>query len=154
MADLPSKKSAPRREVIEVIRNGDWGDITYRHRLSCGHVEIRKRPSPAPHIACLACVAGKLLDQRTPPATPTISFDPLVDPPATDETLDVEMDINSIRAGLAARFALPADAIDVVFATIDGTIGLAYATVFLDAAHARRLAAGAPKGHTLTDVSP
>ena len=51
-----NKKSAPQNTVIDIIRKGQWGDVVYLHKLSCGHMEPRKRPAKTEKIACSMCV--------------------------------------------------------------------------------------------------
>lgn len=136
MADL-SRKQAPRREIVEVVRVGDWGEVTYRHRLSCGHTEIRKRPSPKTHIACVGCLATRELDRRLADLPPSPAGDPLdqiVDSPL-DDLAAMEIEVAKIKAGIATRFQVPLEAVDPVA----GPDGIAYVVVFLDAPTARRL---------------
>jgi len=51
-----NKKTAPQNTVIDIIRKGQWGDVIYLHKLSCGHMEPRKRPAKTDKIACSMCV--------------------------------------------------------------------------------------------------
>lgn len=137
MPDL-SRKQAPRREIVEVIRAGDWGEVEYRHRLSCGHTEVRKRPSPKSHIACVGCLASRELDRRLGEPASVPRGDPLdqiVDAPM-DDIAAMEIEVAKIKAGIATRFSVPLEAVDPV----SGPDGIAYVVVFLDAPTARRLA--------------
>ena len=63
-----NKKAAPQREVLEIGRIGGYGGIEYRHRLSCGHTEVRKRKAQAKYIACTLCavviIAKKELEDK------------------------------------------------------------------------------------------
>jgi hypothetical protein len=51
-----NKKTAPQNNVIDIIRTGQWGGVIYMHKLSCGHMEPRKRPAKTEKIACSMCV--------------------------------------------------------------------------------------------------
>lgn len=128
-----NRKQAPRREVLEIERVGEWGEVTYRHRLSCGHTDVRKRPAPAPAIACVVCQVEKDRPKaaRSMPVLPQVEFDDV------DVLASAEADAARVRAGLAARFAVSNDAIDVV---VDSGGNVSYVVVFLDAATALRLA--------------
>ena len=134
-----SRKAAPRREVVEVIREGDWGDVTYRHRLQCGHSEVRKRPAKSDVMACESCLLAKhyqpQAESAVTPAEPELFFDPF-----EAEMAFVEGEAGRIRAGIAARLNVPLDAVDVVVGQVDGRMGVQSAMVFLDASQARALA--------------
>jgi hypothetical protein len=131
---MAERRAAPRREVTGIERIGAWGEVRYRHQLTCGHVEIRKRPAPAPSIGCVACAAeskARVLDEALTTRLPEVGL--LDDDWST--MADLETDLARTRAGLAARFGIEAEAVDVVATEA----GLAYATVFLDAGTIRRL---------------
>ena len=135
-----SLKKAPRRDVVNVERRGDWGEVTYAHHLSCGHVEVRKRQSPAPAIACSGCLAAFQFAAGTIPGRslrPPVSDDPFV-----DDFASVEAKAAKVRAGLAKRFGVQLEAVDVAVDTSDVT----YALVFLDRDSATRLATGLDSG--------
>lgn len=53
-----SKRSAPQRQVLTIVKSGSYGAVTWRHYLACGHVEVRKRKAPSPMIACAACAGS------------------------------------------------------------------------------------------------
>lgn len=141
-----SLKAAPRRDVVEVIRSGDWGEVSYSHRLSCGHTETRKRPAKAPVMACSSCLLAKnhvpapqlLIDVMSAPDVMDIFYDPIA-----AEIAYVEGEAGRIRAGLANRFGVSHEAVDVVVGQMEDGMGVMSAVVFLDAAQARRLSAGA-----------
>jgi hypothetical protein len=127
-------KAAPRRRVRDVQRRGDWGEVTYHHVLSCGHTEVRKRRTAHVVIACSGCLtaadfAAGVLPQ--PPPAPLGMPESLV-----DDFAGVETEAGRVRAGLAKRFGVDGDAVDVV---LRGD-GLAYALVFLERDVAVRLA--------------
>jgi hypothetical protein len=128
-----NRKKAPRREVLEVERVGEWGEVTYRHRLSCGHTDVRKRPAPATHVACVMCH----YEVTRPAVTKAVSLPEYDFDPYSDSFATAESDAAMIRAGLAARFGVSNDAVDTV---VSASGELSYVVVFLDAATARRLA--------------
>ena len=124
---MASRKQAPRREVTDVERVGDWGEVLYHHRLSCGHVEVRKRPSPSGVMSCMFC-----LHERERPASKRVEvefveFDGVeFDAFATSESAAV-----SLQAGVAVRFGVPIDSVRVhmnalgkpLFVTVSLTLG-------------------------------
>lgn len=130
-----SRKAAPKQEVLEIERVGEWGKVTYRHRLVCGHTDVRKRPAPASHIACMMCLYER---ERPTPALPQVVA------PLGDADFDVfdayagsEQNAARVQAGIATRFGVSNDAVDVV---TDAFGRISYVLVFLDAATAERLA--------------
>lgn len=123
---MASRKQAPRREVLEVERRGDWGAVRYVHKLTCGHSEVRKRPAPASHVACLMC-----LQESKRPAPRGDDWQVEVDPFAT-----AEAEAARIRATLAARVGVPNEAVSVM---MDSFGRVAYVTVFVDGDTARRM---------------
>lgn len=150
-----SRKKAPKRDVIEIVKAGSWGKIEYRHRLSCGHVEARKRVAPAPQMACTWCVVAEEKDQdlrrlTAPQPTRQVIVDvaDIIDDMNAD--LAGEENASVVQAGLAASLKVPLDAIDVVLEDDGGELRLAYAVVFLTAADARRLASPAHQDITIT----
>lgn len=144
-----SLKAAPRREVLEVIKVGDWGEVVYHHRLGCGHTETRKRQSSSSHIACSGCVVAREFAQNGP-ARPLVADAGLEDDDldlTPDEFGSVEAEAQRVAAGLAARFGISTEAVDVAISARGGRAELGYAIVFLDADTAKRLA------YDLTTVS-
>lgn len=138
-----SLKAAPRREVLEVVKVGDWGEVIYHHRLVCGHTETRKRHSPASHIACSGCVVARDFAQNGP-SRPSVAVatQPFVGDDSdflVDDLGSVEAEAQRIAAGLAARFKVPLEAVDVAISAQAGRPEIAYAVLFLDASTARRL---------------
>ncbi len=139
-----SLKSAPRREVTRIERTGDWGEVEYRHVLSCGHVEIRKRNSPATHLACSGCLTAARFAAEGPSAGRAQRTTPII-PPAEDgiildDLAGIEAEIAQIRAGLAKAMSIPTEAVDVAVTSQTGVPEVAYALVFIDPDNARRLA--------------
>jgi hypothetical protein len=137
-----SLKAAPRREVVDVVRKGDWGDVTYHHQLVCGHTEVRKRPAKAGQIACESCLLAK---QYVPGTTPLAAapsggapVDDMVDP-LQAEIAYVEGRAGRMRAGLASFLRVPLDAVDVVVGDVDGRLQVLSAVVHLEPSEAERL---------------
>jgi hypothetical protein len=146
-----SLKAAPRREVLDVERLGDWGEVRYTHRLSCGHVEERiRRTVPGKVLACSGCLkAATFAEQPLRPeraARPV--FESTEDGVMIDDLAGTEAEIARIRAGLAKAFRVPVEAVDVAVTSTTGQPDVAYALVFLDADQARRVA-----GLTMSDLT-
>lgn len=146
-----SLKAAPRREILDVERMGDWGEVRYVHRLSCGHVEERvRRAAPGGVIACSGCLKAAQFAEGVQPQRarrPMVLTSPDGDDASIDDLAGVEAEIARIRAGLAKAFRVPAEAVDVAVTSTSGTPDVAYALVFLDADQARRVA-----GLTIPDL--
>ena len=128
-----SLKAAPRRPIVEIERRGDWGEVEYHHRLACGHTEIRKRQSSAPALACSGCVTAQEFAAGILPATPAQTYDS----PHIDSDAVLETELGRVRAGLAKRFGVDVEAVDVA---VRADSGIAYALVFLERSAALRLA--------------
>ena len=126
-----SLKAAPRRTVVDVERRGDWGEVDYHHRLSCGHTEVRKRKAPNGVIACSGCLVAAEFSRAPIRERALDTSDYLVDTLAT-----LEGEVARVRAGLAVRFGVAPDAVSV--AANHSSVG--HAMVFLDASEAYRLA--------------
>lgn len=128
--------------MLEVVKVGDWGEVVYHHRLGCGHTETRKRQSSATHIACSGCVVAREFAQNglSRPAAVEVAGLPVDDDQAIlDEIGTVESEAQRIAAGLAAKFGVSTEAVDVAISAQGGRAEVAYAVVFLDATTARRL---------------
>lgn len=84
-------------------------------------------------LACSGCVSAAAFasGRRLPTPAP-------YDGPHIDADAGLETEAGRITAGLAKRFSVPAEAVDVA---LRADSGIAYALVFLDAAAAVRLAA-------------
>ncbi len=134
-----NRKKAPQQEIVEINRVGSWGRVTYQHKLSCGHVEIRKRPSSAPRIACTWCVQAERKDEELralairEPESLEIPDDDIR--PAGLETAEGEA--VAIKAAIVRALGCGAEAVDVVLEDNDGTLEVSGAIVFLDAIQAR-----------------
>lgn len=129
-----SLKAAPRRPIVDIERNGDWGEVEYHHRLACGHIEVRKRRSAAPALACSGCVTAQAFATGSVVAAPVTAP---YDAPYVDSDAALETEAGRIKAGLAKRFGVDVEAVDVA---LRADSGIAYALVFLEPAAAVRLA--------------
>ncbi len=143
---MVNKKSAPQHDILEIKRVGEWGKLEYHHRLTCGHVEVRKRPSKAPRIACAWCVVASEKQRELKALT-------IVQPPVVeevwdfyDETVVDEVMVANLRSGVASALGCPQENIEVV-ATVDedGNLRVNYVSVFLDYPQAQKLAFSSTK---------
>jgi hypothetical protein len=141
-----NKKSAPQHDILEIKRVGEWGKLEYHHRLTCGHVEVRKRPSKAPRIACAWCVVASEKQRELKALT-------IVQPPVVEEVWDFyddtvvdEVMVANLRSGVANALGCPQENIEVV-ATVDddGNLRVNYVSVFLDYPQAQKLASSSTK---------
>jgi hypothetical protein len=148
MADPVNKKTAPQRAVIDVERTGGWGAVEYRHRLECGHTEVRKRIMPTKKIACTSCVLAGQMDDRV--SDIAVRSAKIIDPM---DVMDIvgddlygfanEVDISKAQAAIALRIGVPVDSVDVVAEVgPDGDLKISYATIFIEASIVYRLIAG------------
>lgn len=96
-----TRRSAPRRAVVEVWRTGSgYGTTLWHHRLDCGHVEVRKRRAPAAQVGCVRCEAGGQVEAVVP-----------VGPVSAEATFDAEVAV--LRARLAGALGVPADTVSI-----------------------------------------
>ena len=138
---MVNKKSAPQKKIISIDKQGGWGDVSYYHKLECGHIEVRKRASTAPKIACTWCVVGEEKGKELRALT-------LVQPPTLEEvwdfydtTINEEVDIAQLRAGLASAIGCPQDSVEVVAEVVENNVlKVMYVNVFLDLETAKRIA--------------
>jgi len=136
-----NKKSAPQKKIVSIDKQGGWGDVSYYHKLECGHIEVRKRASTAPKIACTWCVVGEEKGKELRALT-------LVQPPTLEEvwdfydtTINEEVDIAQLRAGLASAIGCPQDSVEVVAEVVENNVlKVMYVNVFLDLETAKRIA--------------
>lgn len=128
MASEPlSAKRAPRRAVLDIVREGDWGEVTYRHRLSCGHTLVRKRESKALHIACTDCLKAVQFKNRGP-ILPAESLDEI--------DFKAEIKHQHIQSKIAGILGLEAFSVDLV---TDSFGAIKHGLVFLSADDIARL---------------
>jgi len=136
-----NKKSAPQKNIVSIEKQGGWGDVSYYHKLECGHIEIRKRASTAPKIACTWCVIGEQKGKELRALT-------LVQPPTLeevwdfyDETTSEEVDVAKLRAGVANAVGCAQESVEVISVVDeDNVLRVSYVTVFLDFETAKKIA--------------
>lgn len=141
MPDVNLKK-APQRDVLEIQRTGSWGKVEYRHRLSCGHTETRKRPSTKPKIACGWCVvADEKQVELVSLATPARLYDPFeLEVPSIEPDLGLDIEEGRLRAGLAASLGIDQEAVEIVSEIGEtGEIEAKYVVIFMDIGTAARV---------------
>ena len=129
-------RKAPRRDVVEISREGAWGKVKYRHLLSCGHTEVRARAASTPKLACAWCLKvvekeGEMRALIAAPEQPYVDID--------QKLAKEEIDISKIRATISSRFQIPLEAIDVVVNDVGGKLVIRHALVFLSSADVDRL---------------
>ncbi len=138
---MVNKKSAPQKKIVSIDKQGGWGDVSYYHKLECGHIEVRKRASTAPKIACTWCVLGEEKGKELRALT-------LVQPPTLEEvwdfydsTINEEVDIAQLRAGLSSAIGCPQDSVEVVAEVVENNVlKVMYVNIFLDLETAKRIA--------------
>jgi len=136
-----NKKSAPQKNIVSIEKQGGWGDVSYYHKLECGHIEVRKRASTAPKIACTWCVIGEQKGKELRALT-------IVQPPTLeevwdfyDETTSEEVDVAKLRAGVANAVGCAQESVEVVsIVDEENVLRVSYVTVFLDFETAKRIA--------------
>lgn len=138
---MVNKKSAPQQEIVEIERVGNYGKVEYRHRLVCGHTEVRKRASSAPKVACTKCVIGS--DFAKELKSLTIVPSPNFDEEWFFESNDgaEEIDVAKLKAGLVAVLGCEHEAVEIVSEVDedDGLLKARYVTIFLDVETAKNL---------------
>lgn len=143
MADVNLKK-APQRDVLEIERTGSYGKVQYRHRLSCGHTEVRKRPAKdGERVACGWCVvATEKQAELVSLATPARLYDPYeLEIPEIEPDLGFDIEEGKLRAGLAAAIGIDPETIEIVSEIGEtGEIEARYVVVFMDIGFAAKLA--------------
>jgi len=145
-----NKKSAPQKQVIEIVRVGQWGKVEYQHVLECGHVEIRKRPSKTDKIACAWCVVASEKQRELKTLT-------IVPPPVTEEPWDFyddvavdEIRLAQTRSALAHAIGCPQEAVEIVSSVDEeGNLTVNYVSIFLDFGQAEQIIR---KSQTIVDI--
>lgn len=131
MADVNLKK-APRREVTGIDRIGSWGRVEYHHRLECGHIEVRKRPSKTGTMACSGCVLSEQHQANLKSQRFAEFPEELWDQTGADLAVQ-EGSVARLKAALVAKFGVPPEAVDVAVDDEDGTLRVSYAVILLSA---------------------
>lgn len=145
-----NKKSAPQKQVLEIVRVGQWGKVEYQHVLDCGHVEVRKRPSKTDKIACAWCVVASEKQRELKTLT-------VIQPPITEEPWDFyddvavdEIRLAKTRSDLAHVLGCPQESIEIVSSVDeDGNLSVNYVSIFLDFGQAERVIR---KSQTIVDI--
>lgn len=117
-------RKSPRKKVISVKKVGAWGDVSYEHLLSCGHVETRPRKASTKALACAWCFKSVNMGKQMLQLGSATSY-------MEEDSSSEEFRINSIRASIAAKFNVSLDSVDVVSAFENQELKIQYATVFL-----------------------
>lgn len=127
-----TRRIGPRRRIVQIARTGRYGNVEYSHLLECDHVEVRKRASRAPEIACGACVAGQPMPAPLGSLAPTETWDSLM---ASAEHAGAVA-----QAAVAKRLGVDLDAVNIHMA--DGAAGakIVGATIYLSADELMRIA--------------
>ena len=129
-------RRAPRREVVEISRVGAWGQVSYKHKLSCGHVESRPRASSSKMLACVWCLRSENLNKELL----ALSAPQVQSIPKVEQSInEFETDVDKIRAGVSAKFSVPIDAVDIQVSDIGGELVITSGIVFLSAHDVARL---------------
>lgn len=123
-------RRAPRRKIERIDKSGSWGKVEYRHHLSCGHIETRKRAAPTDEIACAWCLRAEQKDKEI---KSLVGAKPPILLTAESEFVDDEIAIEKARATIAARFGIPVDAVDVASEDFNGRLVIRSATIYLSA---------------------
>ena len=130
-----NKKKAPQTAVVEIVKSGGWGNVTYIHKLECGHTEVRKRHAGSKYIACSGCVMAQQMEMTTKQMAsslpvyvePTVIYDPIA-----TEIASFEQDIGRIRASLAKALNVTVGDVELIVTENDnGELTVSQAMVFL-----------------------
>lgn len=100
---MTSRRAAPLREVLSILRTGSYGKVEWEAGLSCGHVARLKRKPPKEHVRCIDC----LVDGEPAPRPPS---DVPLDPVVMMMTEEVR-----VKEVLSQKLGVPSHSISVVF---------------------------------------
>ncbi len=125
-------RKSPRKKVISVKKVGAWGDVSYEHLLSCGHVETRPRKASTKALACAWCFKSVNMGKQMLQLGSGTSY-------IEEDSSSEEFRINSIKASIAAKFNVSLDSVDVVSAFENQELKIQYATVFLSSLDVGRI---------------
>jgi hypothetical protein len=132
-----SKKQAPQQTVVSISKYGEWGKVEYAHKLECGHTEVRKRASRAPKIACEQCVKANTARQMLSKFVPIKVEDEFVwEDDVASSIAKLEQDIGRLRAGIASKFNIGPESIDVITEETEEGARVSYVVILLDAEQA------------------
>lgn len=130
------RRRAPKRLVVGIERTGRWGQVTYQHKLSCGHVESRPRAAISQTLACAWCLRSETVDAEMKALTQPQKPQHIKE---EQSIVDLEMSVEKLRAGIASKFSVPVDAVDISVQDISGEMVVTSAIVFLSAIDVDRL---------------
>ncbi len=127
-------KRAPRRTVVDMVRVGDWGEVEYRHRMSCGHTIVRKRLSKSDFLACLDCLKATMF------ASGELSMK--TGSELNDEVERFSAPINdmAVQSSLAKMLGVMPESVDLV---LDQDGNIRYGMIFLSSDDITRLVGNA-----------
>lgn len=123
-------KRAPRRTVVDIVRVGDWGEVEYRHRMSCGHTIVRKRSSKADFLACLECLKASMF------ANGQISSVSIEGPSDEVERFSAPINDMAVQSSLANLLGIMPESVDLV---LDQDGNIRYGMIFLSSDEITRL---------------
>jgi hypothetical protein len=130
------RRRAPRRQVVEISREGAWGKVKYKHVLECGHTEIRARAASTSHLACAWCSRAEEKNKEIK----ALSAGAAIKYRDSDERyISNEISISKTRASLSAKFGVPLESIDVAVNDVNGIFQIQYALVFLSSSDVDRI---------------
>lgn len=130
-----NKKKAPQKAVVEIVKAGGWGNVSYIHKLECGHSEVRKRHAGSKYIACTGCVMAKEMDRATvemASARPVYTDAADIHDEIATELATLEQDIGRTRASLASALGISVADVELIVAESEtGELAVSQAMVFL-----------------------
>jgi hypothetical protein len=132
-------RRAPRREVVEITRTGKWGKVTYQHRLSCGHIESRPRAATSPTLACAWCLRASEKDKEMLSLAPPQGVNVFFEQEEEQSITDFDFFVEKLRSGIASKFSIPTDAVDIAVVDSNGKFVIKSAVVFLSPSDVARL---------------
>ncbi len=114
--------------MTKIERAGQWGKVIYRHYLSCGHIEERKRAASTEELACTWCPKAEKKDEEMKALTrpSELTYYDL-------NFADDELKIEKSRSIIAQRFGVPLDAVDITVGDNTGSLVIRSATIYLSA---------------------
>ena len=125
-------RKSPRKKVISVKKVGAWGNVSYEHLLSCGHIESRPRKASTKALACAWCFKSVNMGKQMMQLGSSVSY-------MEEDSSSEESHINSIKASIAAKFNVSLDSVDVVSTFENQELKIQYATVFLSSLDVGRI---------------
>lgn len=101
------KQRGPKREYVNAVRVGEYGDTSWHVELRCGHTfQTGRKPKENQKFCCRSCISR--------PAAIAL----------TDDVMDHMLELK-IKSNIAAQLGIPMDQVDL--------LGMNGATVFIDA---------------------